>query len=82
MPEDYSHHVCSFESLGDSNNFRTNLKLRLTKEDEVLKWQEDFQASSGLTWRKSKTYPDAGHGSNKYRVSSDTHTQTRDLLQV
>ena len=71
MPEDYSYHVCCFESLGDSNSFRTHLKLRLTREDEVQKWQEDFQASSGLTWRKSKTYPDTGDGSNKYRVSAN-----------
>ncbi|KAJ8350363.1 hypothetical protein SKAU_G00254930 [Synaphobranchus kaupii] len=76
LPGGYSHLVCSFEALGDTN-FKANLKLKLTNEDEVKKWQEEFQKSSGFTWRKSKTYPDVGQGANKYRVDLRCHHNTR-----
>ncbi|XP_030289453.1 uncharacterized protein LOC115591522 isoform X2 [Sparus aurata] len=57
----------SYEPLGGTN-FRANLCVQLAREEEVQRWLKDFEKSSGLTWRKSKTYPDAGRGSNKYMV--------------
>ncbi|XP_016104725.1 uncharacterized protein [Sinocyclocheilus grahami] len=41
--------------------------VEMTTEEQVQKWLEDFQKSSALTWRKSRTYPDSGRY-NKYRV--------------
>ncbi|KAJ8277811.1 hypothetical protein GJAV_G00080350 [Gymnothorax javanicus] len=66
LPEGYSHRVCSYEALGEGNQ-RATLKLRLTSEEEVEGWLEQFKRSSGITWRKAKTYPDAGRY-NKLRV--------------
>ncbi|XP_056102717.1 uncharacterized protein si:dkey-75a21.2 [Rhinichthys klamathensis goyatoka] len=70
LPPGYSHLLCRHELLemsGDVENFRAGLKLQLTTEEEVQKWLEDFQKTSALTWRKSRTYPDSGRY-NKYRV--------------
>ncbi|KAK0140487.1 hypothetical protein N1851_022537 [Merluccius polli] len=59
--------------------FRAQIKLKMTSEDEVHKWLEDFQSSSGLTWRKSKTYPNTGRY-NAYRLSVEVpSTLTRDI---
>ncbi|XP_070839700.1 uncharacterized protein [Chaetodon trifascialis] len=66
LPDQYSHTVCSFETIGDVN-FKAAIKLKLSSEEEATRWLEDFQRSSGYTWRKSKTYPNAGRY-NKYRV--------------
>ncbi|XP_016140680.1 uncharacterized protein [Sinocyclocheilus grahami] len=70
LPPGYSHLLCHHELLemsGDVENFRAALKLQMTSEEQVQKWLEDFQKSSALTWRKSRTYPDSGRY-NKYRV--------------
>ncbi|KAK2899067.1 hypothetical protein QQF64_031515 [Cirrhinus molitorella] len=70
LPLGYSHLLCHHELLdisGDVENFRAALKLQMTTEEQVQKWLEDFQKSSALTWRKSRTYPDSGRY-NKYRV--------------
>ncbi|XP_016325506.1 uncharacterized protein LOC107675619 [Sinocyclocheilus anshuiensis] len=70
LPPGYSHLLCHYELLemsGDIENFRAALKLQMTTEEQVQKWLEDFQKSSALTWRKSRTYPDSGRY-NKYRV--------------
>ncbi|KAI2661234.1 Septation ring formation regulator EzrA [Labeo rohita] len=70
LPPGYSHLLCHHELLemsGDVENFRAALKLQMTTEEQVQKWLEDFQKSSALTWRKSRTYPDSGRY-NKYRV--------------
>lgn len=70
LPPDYFHLLCQHELLEmsvDSENFRASLKLPLTTEEEVQKWLDDFQKSSTLTWRKSRTYPDSGRY-NRYRV--------------
>ncbi|XP_035516707.1 uncharacterized protein si:dkey-75a21.2 [Morone saxatilis] len=66
LPEQYSHTVCSYEATGD-NSFRAAIKLKLSSEEEAKRWLEDFQSSSGFTWRVSKTYPNGGRY-NKYRV--------------
>ncbi|XP_073334841.1 uncharacterized protein [Pagrus major] len=66
LPQQYSHTVCSYGTLGDIN-FRASIKLKLSREEEAKRWFEDFQSSSGLTWSKSKTYPNVGRY-NKYRV--------------
>ncbi|XP_056156746.1 uncharacterized protein LOC130130908 [Lampris incognitus] len=66
LPEGYVHLVCSYVETAQAQ-FRAHIKLRITSEDEVHKWLEDFQTSSGLTWRKSKTYPNTGRY-NAYRV--------------
>ncbi|XP_063071296.1 uncharacterized protein LOC134462290 isoform X2 [Engraulis encrasicolus] len=76
MPEEYVYHICSCECQ-EGDNFKAHLKLKLCSQDEVQKWQEDFQASSGLIWRKAKTYPDVGQGSNKYRVDLRCQHNTR-----
>lgn len=60
---------------GDFENFRAALKLQMTTEEQVQKWLEDFQKSSALTWRKSRTYPDSGRY-NKYRVFIYTFVYT------
>ncbi|XP_051526130.1 uncharacterized protein si:dkey-75a21.2 isoform X1 [Myxocyprinus asiaticus] len=70
LPAGYSHLLCHHELLEMTSgveNFRVALKLQLTTEEEVQKWLENFQKSSTLTWRKSRTYPDSGRY-NKYRV--------------
>ncbi|XP_069000340.1 uncharacterized protein [Embiotoca jacksoni] len=66
LPEGYVHLVCSYEETAQAQ-FRALIKLRITSEDEVRSWLEDFQISSGHTWRKSKTYPNTGRY-NAYRV--------------
>lgn len=66
LPGGYAHLVCSYEETAQTQ-FRAHIKLRITSQDEVHKWLEDFQTSSGLTWRKSKTYPNTGRY-NAYRV--------------
>ncbi|KAM7390030.1 hypothetical protein PAMA_008278 [Pampus argenteus] len=66
LPEGYVHLVCSYEETAQTQ-FRAHIKLRVTSEDEVHKWLKDFQTSSGLVWRKSKTYPNTGRY-NAYRV--------------
>lgn len=67
LPQDYDHTVCSFETAGD-DHFKAAIKLGLSSEEEAKKWLEDFQLSSGIIWRTSKTYPNSGRY-NKYRVS-------------
>lgn len=67
VPKDYDHTVCSFETAGE-DHFKAAIKLKLSSEKEAKKWLEDFQVSSGITWRTSKTYPNSGRY-NKYRVS-------------
>ncbi|TDH08226.1 hypothetical protein EPR50_G00095590 [Perca flavescens] len=66
LPEGYDHLVCSYEELSQAQ-FRSHFKLRITSEDEVFKWLEYFQTSSGQVWRKAKTYPNCGRY-NAYRV--------------
>jgi len=63
---------------GDVENFRAGLKLQLTTEEEVKKWLVDFQKTSALTWRKSRTYPDSGRY-NKYRVGTTCYVCDRAL---
>lgn len=70
LPSQYSHTVCSYETIGD-DNFKAAIKLKLSSEKEAKKWLEDFQRSSGFIWRTSKTYPNVGRY-NKYRVSQPT----------
>ncbi|XP_067250273.1 uncharacterized protein si:dkey-75a21.2 isoform X1 [Chanodichthys erythropterus] len=70
LPPGYIHLLCHHELLemsGDVENFRAALKLQLITEEQVQRWLEDFQKTSALTWRKSRTYPDSGRY-NKYRV--------------
>lgn len=67
LPEGYEHVVCTYDDTGEGQ-FKAQIKLRITSEIEVHKWLEDFQTSSLLTWRKSKTYPHTGCH-NAYRVS-------------
>ncbi|CAK6979891.1 uncharacterized protein si:dkey-75a21.2 [Scomber scombrus] len=66
LPAGYIHLVCSYEETAQTQ-FRAHIKLKLTSQEEVHKWLEDFQTSSGLTWRKAKTYPNTGRY-NAYRV--------------
>ncbi|KAA0713583.1 hypothetical protein E1301_Tti019626 [Triplophysa tibetana] len=78
LPPMYSHLMCQHELLEtslDAENFRVGLRLQLTTEEQVLKWLDDFQKSSALTWRKSRTYPDSGRY-NKYRVDLRCHHKT------
>lgn len=79
LPEQYSHTVCSYETIGD-NSFKAAIKLKLSSEEEAKRWLEDFQCSSGFIWRTSKTYPNVGRY-NKYRVSI-THTTIRLPLEL
>ncbi|XP_061685697.1 uncharacterized protein LOC133506021 isoform X2 [Syngnathoides biaculeatus] len=74
LPEGYEHLVCTYQNIAEGQ-FRAQIKLRITTEDEVHKWLEDFQSSSLLTWRKSKTYPQHLHtgGQNAYRVDLRCH---------
>ncbi|XP_029907617.1 uncharacterized protein LOC115359339 isoform X1 [Myripristis murdjan] len=67
LPDGYVHLVCSYEETAQTH-FRAQIKLRITSEGEVHKWLEDFQTSSGVTWRISKTYPNSGRY-NAYRVN-------------
>lgn len=67
LPKDYNYTVCSFETAGE-DHFKVAIKLKLSSEEEAKKWLEDFQVSSGIIWRTSKTYPNSGRY-NKYRVS-------------
>lgn len=81
LPPGYSHLLCRHELLemsGDVENFRACLKLQLTTKEEVQKWLEDFQKTSALTWRKSRTYPDSGRY-NKYRVGITCYVCDRAL---
>lgn len=65
---DYEHVVCSFDPI-ESGGFTATFKLRLSAEQEVQKWLEDFQTSSKTTWRILKTYPTIERSRrNKYRV--------------
>ncbi|CAN9515705.1 unnamed protein product [Ophioblennius macclurei] len=66
LPEGYAHLVCLYHETAQTQ-FRAHMKLRITSEDEARKWLEDFQTSSGVTWRKSRTYPNTGRY-NAYRV--------------
>ncbi|NP_001116781.1 uncharacterized protein LOC794385 [Danio rerio] len=78
LPPGYSHLLCRhelLEKLEDMENFRASLKLQMTSEEQVQKWLEDFQKTSALTWRKSRTYPDSGRY-NKYRVDLRCHHKT------
>ncbi|XP_075884023.1 uncharacterized protein LOC142889277 [Nelusetta ayraudi] len=67
LPEGYDHRVCTYEDIGEGQ-FKAKIKLRITSEEEVHKWLEDFQTSSLVTWRKSKTYPQHTGCHNAYRV--------------
>ncbi|KAJ8272502.1 hypothetical protein GJAV_G00089900 [Gymnothorax javanicus] len=60
------------------NKFQGKPTLQLAGEDEVQRWLKGFQKSSGLTWRRSRTDPDAGRGSNKYRVDLRCQHNTRE----
>ncbi|TRY96818.1 hypothetical protein DNTS_015398 [Danionella cerebrum] len=78
LPPGYSHLLCHHERLepaGDMENFRAVLKLQITTQEQVQKWLEDFQKTSALTWRKSRTYPDSGRY-NTYRVDLRCHHKT------
>ncbi|XP_029973832.1 uncharacterized protein LOC115407574 isoform X2 [Salarias fasciatus] len=66
LPEGYAHLVCFYHETAQTQ-FRAHMKLRITSEVEARKWLEDFQTSSGVTWRKSRTYPNTGRY-NAYRV--------------
>ncbi|XP_059210130.1 uncharacterized protein si:dkey-75a21.2 [Centropristis striata] len=66
LPEQYSHTVCSYVTLGETH-FRASIKLKLSSVEDAKGWFEDFQSSSGFTWRISKTYPNGGRY-NKYRM--------------
>ncbi|XP_053198102.1 uncharacterized protein si:dkey-75a21.2 [Scomber japonicus] len=66
LPAGYVHLVCSYEETAQTQ-FRAHIKLKLTSQEEAHKWLEDFQTSSGQTWRKAKTYPNTGRY-NAYRV--------------
>lgn len=66
MPNQYSHTVCSYETLGE-NNFKAAIKLQLSSEEEAKRWLDEFKRSSGFIWRTSKTYPNGGRY-NKFRV--------------
>lgn len=75
LPPGYIHLLCHHELLemsGDVENFRAALKLQLITEEQVQRWLEDFQKTSALTWRKSRTYPDSGRY-NKYRVGTSSY---------
>lgn len=75
LPPGYIHLLCHHELLemsGDVENFRAALKLQLITEEQVQRWLEDFQKTSALTWRKSRTYPDSGRY-NKYRVGTSCY---------
>ena len=67
-PKDYSHLVCSFEPCGDISGgfktavqrFKSVLRMNLTTKEEVMQWLKDFQASSGITWKTARTFPNIG----------------------
>lgn len=81
LPEGYDHLVCTYEDIGDGQ-FKTKIKLRVTTEDEVHKWLKDFQTSSLVTWRKSKTYPQHTGFHNAYRVSLSKAMAARFMFSV
>ncbi|XP_011609921.2 uncharacterized protein isoform X2 [Takifugu rubripes] len=66
MPNQYSHTVCSYETVGE-NKFKAAIKLKLSSEEEAKRWLDEFKRSSGFIWRTSKTYPNGGRY-NKFRV--------------
>lgn len=66
LPEGYAHLVCLYHETAQ-DQFRAHMKLRITSQEEAHKWLEDFQISSGVTWRKSRTYPNTGRY-NSYRI--------------
>lgn len=70
MPAQYSHTVCSYETVGE-NNFKAAIKLKLSSEVEAKRWLDEFKRSSGFLWRTSKTYPNGGRY-NKFRVKITT----------
>ncbi|XP_033117849.1 uncharacterized protein LOC117117603 [Anneissia japonica] len=76
LPAEYQHVLCSYETVGTSD-FKCFLRLaRIETTEEVNQWLAEFQKSSYLTWRKSKTYPECGRV-NKYRVDMRCHHNTR-----
>ncbi|XP_076155836.1 uncharacterized protein LOC143139123 isoform X2 [Alosa pseudoharengus] len=76
FPEDYEHHICSFEPL-EGNNCNISLKLRVHTEEEVHRWLQAFQKSSQTTWRVNKTYPAERQRQNMYRVDLRCQHNTR-----
>ncbi|MCJ8749279.1 hypothetical protein PDJAM_G00174520 [Pangasius djambal] len=84
LPPDYTHHLCSYTSSGDDSQFgvvfRCQFRLALKSEAELLQWLSRFQEQSGLTWRKSKTYPAVGPVT-KFRVDLRCHHNTRAKIE-
>ncbi|KAL2102346.1 hypothetical protein ACEWY4_001514 [Coilia grayii] len=54
LPPGYSHLLCTKEKE------KVQLRVKVPRKEDVEKWLEDFQQSSGFTWRKARTYPQSG----------------------
>ncbi|XP_060772707.1 uncharacterized protein LOC132883292 isoform X2 [Neoarius graeffei] len=84
LPPDYTHHLCSYTRSGDEPEFgavfRCQFRMMLKSEGELLQWLSRFQEQSGLTWRKSKTYPAVGPVT-KFRVDLRCHHNTRAKIE-
>lgn len=65
LPPGYQHLIC----LVEEEQNRVLMKVKLSTREDVDRWLSDFMLSSTLTWRKAKTYPEAGRY-NTYRVSA------------
>ncbi|XP_063076945.1 uncharacterized protein LOC134466948 [Engraulis encrasicolus] len=71
LPPGFSHLLCAKEED------RAQLKVKLSTKEEVEKWLQDFQQTSGWTWRKAKTYPLSGRYNlfrNDYRCQHRTYS--------
>ena len=66
LPKSHPLVVCRYESL-DGDNFKCQVRLKISDEDEAKSWLEEFKSGSHATWKAARTYPDAGKF-NKFRV--------------
>ncbi|XP_072168858.1 uncharacterized protein [Diadema setosum] len=76
LPPRHEHVVCSFEPL-DGDNFKCQVRLKVSREEEAKNWLEDFKiGTDSTTWKVARTYPDAGKF-NTFRVDLRCHHNTR-----
>ncbi|XP_063965028.1 uncharacterized protein LOC135156449 [Lytechinus pictus] len=76
LPSQYEHEVCSYEPL-DGDNFKCQFRLKISSEEQVQKWLQDFKrGTNSSTWKVARTYPDAGKF-NQFRVDLRCQHNTR-----